>query len=192
MSASRVSSHLPKYQTFIDSISSLDLPISGSELHGMMCGYLSAGATHKGEEYFRALMLNKDDSSRAAILALFDVYAVSQQQISNLDFEFQLMLPEEDESLSTRAQAFSEWCDGFIQGLVMAGVDVEQIEEEEVQDAIQHIAEFAKLDYDSLNIDEEDERALMEVSEYARMAVLRIYGDLKENHHHEDATQKAH
>ncbi|GGI87123.1 hypothetical protein GCM10007966_14800 [Legionella impletisoli] len=158
----------------------------------MMCGYLSAGATHKGEEYFRALMLNKDDSSRAAILALFDVYAVSQQQISNLDFEFQLMLPEEDESLSTRAQAFSEWCDGFIQGLVMAGVDVEQIEEEEVQDAIQHIAEFAKLDYDSLNIDEEDERALMEVSEYARMAVLRIYGDLKENHHHEDATQKAH
>lgn len=193
MSAMSVSSHLPGYQRFIDSISPLALPISGSELHGMMCGYLCAGAIHKGEEYLRALMLNKkDELTKAAILALFDVYAVSHQQIVNLDFDFQLLLPDDDEPLPIRAQAFSEWCEGFTQGLYMTGINMDQIEEEEVQEAIEHIAEFAQLDYGSLQISEEDETALMEVSEYARMAVLRIYGDLSKNNQHQDSEKKAH
>lgn len=47
--------HLPAYQMFIDTISVLELPISGSELHGIMCGYLCAGAPTEGEAYLRAL-----------------------------------------------------------------------------------------------------------------------------------------
>jgi len=88
MSSQSVSSRLPEYQTFADSIAMLSLPISGSELHGMMCGFLCAGAVHKGEEYIRALMMqNINDASKAAILALFDVYTTSHQQIEHLDFE---------------------------------------------------------------------------------------------------------
>lgn len=175
--------HLPAYQTFIDTISVLALPISGSELHGVMCGYLCAGASKEGEAYLRAIMVKnkKDDSTRAAALAMFDVYLISQQQLTNFDFEFQLLLPEEQEPLVARAQAFSEWCEGFTQGMTMAGVSYEQLQEEESQEALQHILEFAQLDYESLDVDEDDEKALVEVSEYARMAVLRIYGDLVED-----------
>jgi uncharacterized protein YgfB (UPF0149 family) len=193
MSATCVSSHLPEYQAFIDSISVLDLPISGSEMHGMMCGFLSAGAGSKGEEYLRALMLNKNDpTSRAAILALFDVYAISQQQIINLDFEFQLMLPKDNESLPERAQAFSEWCEGFTQGLVMADIDMDQIEEEDTQEAVGHMYDFAMLDQDELGDNEEDERAFMEVSEYARMAVLRIFSELNQKNKPDGKTSKGH
>ena len=170
---------LPDYHTFTDAIEGLSLPFSGSELHGVMCGYLCAGATSEGEAYVRALMNNKSDTGlRRAALALFGVYAVSQQQIVSFDFEFQLLLPDDQDLLAERAQAFSEWCEGFTQGLTLAGVNYDDLHEEEAQEALEHLTEFAQLDYHTLHIDEEDEHALMEVSEYARMAVLHIYGDL--------------
>lgn len=194
MSAENNSTHLPAYQTFVDTISVLTLPISGSELHGVMCGYLCAGAPAEGEAYIRALIMNnkKDESSRAAALAMFHVFSVSQQQLTNFDFEFQLLLPDEHESLISRAQAFSEWCEGFTQGMTMAGISYEQLQEDESQEALQHLLEFAQLDYEDLQVDEEDERALMEVSEYARMAVLRLYGDLLSSNEDRGSPNTAH
>ncbi|MBA2655384.1 MAG: UPF0149 family protein [Tatlockia sp.] len=177
---------LPTYQSFIDTISALDLPISGSQLHGIMCGYLCAGTIKLGEVFLRSLSpTSKDEATRAALLTLFEVYTVSHQQLINFNFEFQMMLPEDHEPLQQRAKAFCEWCEGFIQSLTKAGISFNQLEEEESKDALQHMLEFAELDYETLNVDEEDERALMEVSEYARMAVLRLYEDLlsaDENH----------
>lgn len=186
--------HLPAYQSFLDAISVLGLPVSASELHGIMCGYLCAGAVSEGESYIRALMLKqtKDETTRTAALAMFNVYTVSQEQMKNFDFQFQLMLPDEHEPLIDRAQAFSEWCEGFTQGMTIVGVSYDQLNEEESQEALQHLAEFAQLDYQSLEVDEEDERALMEVSEYTRMAVLRLYGDLLSNDDGPDTPATAH
>ncbi|WP_298624302.1 UPF0149 family protein [uncultured Legionella sp.] len=182
MSVENTHLHLPDYDAFAASIAVLALSISGSELHGMMCGYLCAGADSQGEVYLRALLNNKkDEESRHALLAMFSVFSISQQQINNFDFEFEMLLPAEDESLVDRAQAFSEWCEGFTKGLNMAGVGLEQFYEEEAQEALQHLIEFAELDCETLDIDEEDERALMEVSEYARLAVIRLHGDLVMN-----------
>ncbi|MDA9271838.1 YecA family protein [bacterium] len=178
---------LPPYQQFVDSIAVLDLPISGSELHGVICGYLAAGAIQKGEMYLRALMMNRNEmATRAAALALFNVFTVSQQQVNYLGFEFQLLLPDEDESLIVRAQAFSEWCEGFTQGLTLSEIDYNQLEDEEAQEAIHHLIEFAHLDYTSLQVDEADEQALMEVTEYARMAVLHIHSGVQTAHLKQD------
>lgn len=173
---------LPDYDSFSETISVLTLNSSASELHGMMCAYLCAGEDSQGEAYIRALLNNKkDELSRNAILAMFSVFSISQQQINNFDFEFEMLLPDENESLVERAQAFSEWCEGFTQGLTLLGVSMDQFYEEEAQDALQHLTEFAELDCDTLDVDEEDEKALMEVSEYARMAVIRLHGDLVMN-----------
>lgn len=184
---------LPMYQTVIDSIAPLALPISCSELHGIMCGYLSAGAVQKGDTYLRALLAHqKDVTIRTAAPMLFEVYAISQQQIEDSGFAFQLLLPDEDEPLLERVKSFSEWCDGFTQGIRMAGVELDAFQDDDAQDAIEHITEFAELDPDSLAFDEEDERALTEISEYARMAVLHIYSDLTASHQGLDDPETAH
>lgn len=185
--------HLPKLIDFIVSTEALLLTISASNLHGIMCGYLCAGADSQGEAYLRALLQNKKDAaSRNALLTVFSVYSISQQQINNFDFEFELLLPDDDESLYDRAQAFSEWCEGFTQGLTMAGVDRDQFSEEEAQEALEHIYEFAELDYASIDVEEEDEKALMEVSEYTRMAVIRLHGDLVMNEREQGGSETTH
>lgn len=185
--------HLPLYQTFVDSIANLALPFSGSELHGIMCGYLSAGAAREGIAYLGTLIPDlKDPSTRPATLAIFELYAVSQQQIECLGFEFQLLLLDEHESLERRAQSFTDWCEGFTQGIRMANVDYNALEDEDTQDALQHITEFADMDLQSLQVEEEDERALTDIVEYTRMAVLHIHSDLQANRQNRDDDETAH
>ncbi len=193
MSSNTTSIELPDYDTFTHTLNVLALPFSSSELHGMICGYLASNATLAGESYLRALIGHKkDDATRAATLALFNLYTITQQQLSHLGFHFQLLLPDENAPLTTRAQAFSEWCEGFTHGLSMAGVDYHQFHDEETQEALQHITEFAQLDYEAIQVSTEDENALMEVYEYARMAVLHIHGDLHANPPEDNDTAIAH
>lgn len=179
MSEQHYPMHFPLYDEFVDSLTPLSLPISVSELHGMMCGYLCAGDVGQGEAYVRALLGNKkDELSRKAASSIFSVFSVSQHQIVEFDFSFKLILPDEETPLLDRALAFSEWCEGFIQALTLCRVDMDNFSEEDSQEALQHIIEFAELDTETLDMDEEDESALMEVSEYTRMAVLKLYSDL--------------
>lgn len=173
---------LPSYQHFADTIALIHLPISASELHGVMCGYLAAGAIRQGENYIRALLAQRTEhETREVLLTLFGVFTISHQQMRDHHFEFELLLPDDDMPLSDRAQAFSEWCEGFVQGITVSGVDRHEFEEEEAQDALHHIKAFAQMDYTQVTVDEEDEHALMEVYEYARMAVLHIYADIQQN-----------
>lgn len=170
---------LPNYHIFCEQIEVLELPISGSEVHGVMCGYLCAGALQEGDAYLRALSSNKrGEAARVAAQALFNLYSISQHQMDQDNFSFQFLLPDEEQTLVVRAEAFSQWCAGFIQAMSVAGITGDQLEEE-AQDALFHLSEFAQLDYASLKVGEDDEKALMEVSEYARMAVLRLYWDIK-------------
>lgn len=189
MPAMMNSLELPCYETFSDTIAPLELPLSSSELHGVMCGYLSAGASTAGGVYLRALMVNRhDDITRAATLALFNLYTVTEQQIMHEGFVFELFLPDDDEDLALRAKAFSQWCEGYTQGITMAGVDYHQFHDEDTQEALQHITEFAELDYQSIEVGSDDERSLMEVYEYTRVSVLHIFNDLNLNrleHNHD-------
>jgi yecA family protein len=193
MSAENEYLSLSNYDDFVEAITCLKLPLSASALHGMMCGYLCAGTDIQGESYLRALVTNKKDTqSRNALLALFEVFSVSQQQINYFDFNFQMMLPNENASLADRAKAFSEWCDGFTQALTLSNVSIDKLHEEEAQNVLQHMIEFAEIDYEALDIDEEDERALMEVSEYARMAVICLRNDLKMTALNKGSSSSAH
>lgn len=187
--------HFPDYQQFVGTIYPLALPISGSEIHGVMCGYLCAAADSQGEAYLRALLVSdkkSEDLRRNATLVIYGLYHYSQQQINAMDFAFQMLLPEEHEPLIERAKAFSEWCQGFTEGLTMAGIHYEQFQEEESREALQHMIEFAELDYESLDVDDADEKALMEVTEYARMAVLRLYADIYAQNKKSDLSDTAH
>lgn len=185
MSSTSDPMHLPDYHDFSLDISALSLPISAGLLHGMMCGYLCAQKPLQAENYIRALANNKkDERSKHAVLTMFQIFFISQQQLQHFDFDFQLLIPDDDETLMHRAEAFSDWCEGFTQALGLSGVTIRQLVDEESQDALHHLNEFAQMDHSKLDVDEEDERALMEVIEYSRMAVLRLYNDL--NAHKKD------
>ncbi len=181
---------LPAYCDFSQALASLDLPISCSELHGVLCGYLAADNQNAGDLYLRALLAHRESTdTQIAAIALSNVYNISQQQLSQLGFDFQLMLPADDTDLAAYARAFSEWCEGFTQGLTVAGINFDSLPNVTTREAIQHVTEFAQLDYDAVRVGDEDERALSEVIEYTRMAVLSIHADICAQHDGRPNTQ---
>lgn len=169
---------LPDYDDFVESIASLPLFESPSTLHGKLCGYLCAGANSQGEAYLRAMSNN---SNGAGARALFSVFTISQQHIAHFDFQFALLIPDDSYPLKEQAQALSEWCEGFLQGLNATGVDAQQFYEEDAQEALAHLQEFTQLDFENCDLDDEEENALMEIYEFTRMAVLRLHADLVAN-----------
>jgi hypothetical protein len=184
---------LPHYQQVAECMADLGLAVSVSELHGILCGYLSTGAKNDANTYLQTLMKqtatpNSDDMTSV----LFDVFTISQQQIAAHGFELQLLLPDDCEPLVMRAQAFSEWCDGFIHGLRRTHVEYDDLTDEDAQDAIEHISAFAEMDCQEIICGEADERALMEVCEYTRIAVIHIYNDLLGQHKAHDADGTTH
>ncbi|MCC5791359.1 MAG: UPF0149 family protein [Legionellaceae bacterium] len=169
---------LPAYQRVVERLAAFNLSLSVSEIHGLICGYLCTGAAGEGEGYLRSLLTAEASAaSREAQRCLFELFTLSQQQMQSGDFAFYMLLPEEHISLVERAQAFSEWCEGFSQAVASSAQAASDLDEPDAQDALRHIAEFARLDYAALSAGEDEEKALMEVSEYTRMAVLRLHHD---------------
>ena len=186
------SPRLPDYETLSELLLPLELPISLSEIHGLLCGYLALGADSQAETYLRALLSSKKNTqSRTLTLALFELHAISQQQLAEFGFDFQMLLPNEEASLNERAQAFSDWCEGFSQAITLSGLAIDTLDDD-TQNALQHITEFADLDHESLHVDEDDERALLDITEYTRMAVIQLYTELHVRHHHTPNSDKAH
>ncbi len=166
---------LPAYAPLAAALTPLDLPFSLSQLHGLLCGYICAANQDRASTFLHTLTSNhKHPVSQETKTHLFELLTFSEHQIQQFEFDFQFLLPDEYTSLINRTQAFSEWCDGFLQGLHACHIQAKSFEETETKETLMHFQEFAQLDTDNLSILEEDEKAFMEVYEYARLAVLTI------------------
>lgn len=186
---------LLEYHHYNEQIKPLELFVSVSELHGLICGFISINAAAQGEQYFQALMAHHPNQAyRQSAQVLFYLFTVSQQQLAQDDFAFQLLLPtEEAASLSERAQAFSEWCQGF--SFAMKLLQVERLhsdKEDDMNDFLRHIQAFSQLDYEALSVNEDDEKSLFDVTEYTRMAVLRLYYDTRAFKKHDQSSSQEH
>lgn len=172
---------LPDYIDVEQSLSRARAAVSAGEAHGILCGFICAGKETDGRGWVEPLLghLDMNDvSAKECRGLLIKLYEVSGHQLKEMAFDFQVLLPDDDDALSARAAVLGDWCQGFMSGLGLAGLDIESAQSEDSKDALYHFSEIAKIDYDNLDISEDDERAYTEVVEYVRMAVLMIYAEL--------------
>ena len=149
-------------------------------MHGAISGFLCVGANDEAAAYVQELIEDKDVATfEADIRALVNLLTVVHKQLATLTFDFQLLLPDDEAELSQRAKAMSYWCHGFSDSFLESGTDIDKFKTEEAKDAFYHITEVSQLDYDSLSISEDDEKAFMELYEYIRMAVLMMHTELQ-------------
>ena len=161
----------PTYNSVAEILSLADLPFSASELHGMLCAHICNNA-HKEPFFIQHLLASvKDQETHLQVIFALENYTA--ERLQHFDFRFELLLPNDDQPLQIRAQAFSEWCAGFTAHFKPNAIEKDKLEEEEWE-ALMHIKEFSKLDYEQIEIKEEDEKAFFEITEYAKFALLRI------------------
>lgn len=160
------------YREFDDALSKTALKMHPSEAHGLLCGIFCNQEI--AENTWENLVAGDDKSEQLHQLMQL-LYETSAQQLTDFLFEFQLLLPDEDEALQIRAEALMLWCQGFLTGLKIANVAIEDRKPSDMTEAINDLIEIASVNYEDVVTCDEDEAAYIELVEYVRMAVIFIY-----------------
>lgn len=172
----------PTYEQVKNALIVVNAVTSTSEAHGLLSGLICVGVVSdtSGDSWVKSMLpgetekiLTEDDMQ-----ILSDLFEVTRQKIDELEFDFELLLPNDDESLKDRAQELGAWCKGFIIGLNLGGFNDITPRSDDCDEALQRMTEIASIDYTALEISEDDEVAYTEVTEYVRLAVLMLHAEL--------------
>lgn len=144
-----------------------------SELHGVLAGMLCADRGLDCGQWLELLSANDVGTltpmERDLLTTLYDT---TRDELTSPDFDFHLMLPDDEEPLPERARALGEWCRGFLYGFGERSGGPECSEES--AEVLRDFADISRIEADDST--DQDEQDFVEVAEYVRMAVqlLRV------------------
>jgi len=180
--------NLPEYSAITGVLSHTPAPPSAAQIHGLLCGVLTAKAPEALELWLTEAC--PEDSVPANALkhcraVLSTLYQVTSEQIQDEALGFHLLLPDDRRSLSDRTEALGKWCRGFLSGLGLVDASHQistanghmraLFKHEDVQDALNSLSALANVPTTLDAPTEEDEKDFAELIEFVRMAVLMIY-----------------
>lgn len=166
---------LPGYAELAAELMSQETGLDPCELHGSLCGWLAGGGTRDRAGWFAAVMADPLLSAPEPGGLLDQLYQASLQQLESPDFEFELLLPDDDRPVNERGDGLMAWGRGFLGGFGLAA-GAEPPLSEESSEALADLARItaAELTYEE---PEADEEALGEVAEFVRVAVMLVHSD---------------
>ena len=177
----RMSKQLPDYDVVADAVKRAGLESSAAECHGGLTSLLCTVDKIIPAQWL-ALYLTAGKAAElpANILAtLGTLFEATAEQIDNPEFDFQLLLPDDDSILDVRVEAISDWCQGFLMGLSLGGVaDVENLPGD-LSELVQDFIKISRADSLSLDDEEASENAFAEIVEYVRVGALMFREEMK-------------
>jgi uncharacterized protein YgfB (UPF0149 family) len=168
---------MPSYHELNQMLDKTTLKLHPSQVHGLICGILSGNPNSSAA--WEELVTGGEETAQThgLLQALFDA---SLKQLEDFLFEFQLILPPDEDGLTIRAEALTLWCQGYLTGLKLAQVQIIGREPGDITEAINDMIEIAKMNFEEVVASDEDEAAYIELVEYVRMAVILVYQDMRE------------
>lgn len=161
-------------------LESHDAYMGAAETHGLAAGMLCVNFDAKFDRWVVAIFETDEqlesltDSEKNDLIALFDGTA---ELLKSDEFIFDLFVPGDNEIMSTRATALSEWCQGFMYGVAYMGINDDTDWGEEGKGILRDFLELSRIDADST--EETDEKSYMELHEYVRAAVQMMLTELQ-------------
>jgi uncharacterized protein len=162
------------YQLVQDALDTNDGTMTAAGAHGTLAGMLCRNSRAEEEQWMSLVLGGETSGEGIAGGDLFqEMFEETVRLLDDSDLSFDIFLPDEETALSERAQALSEWCQGFLFGLGQA----EQKEGGfgECEEVVRDFAEISRLDTESAGDD--DEEAFTEICEFVRVGVQLIRGE---------------
>ena len=152
--------------------------ITAAELHGFLTGIL-AGGNH--DESWRVLvqdMLNDGQKIAEPLNKQIEkLYHSTKQQFIDEDFEFQLLLGEQD--LFRQIDDLVGWVNHFLLGIGLVQPKISRVKGD-VGEAIYDLRQIVKLGYDEDEDQQELGFAFEEIKEYVRITAMLCFDEFNE------------
>lgn len=173
----------PDYDVVNDALARVECEQDAAEQHGQLCALFCLIESITPEQWLE-IALPKGEKGNALAAEtrgiLTEIYDATVQTMDADDFDFQLLLPDDDAMLSTRLQAVSHWCQGFLMGVTHAGIaDIEKLPSN-LPEIIRDFVEISRAESFEIENSEEDEASFVEISEFVRMGTLLFRVEFKQ------------
>lgn len=172
--------HAIDYEDYTALFQRMGLSLSLTECHGGLTGLLCATDTINSDKWTRDVLTESSVGPAPAddLSAIRRIYEATINELEDADYSFRLLLPPDESPLHTRAEALSLWCQGFLWGLGLGGIQDTAKLPGDVNEVMQDMAEISRLNFAATG-NNDDETAYSEIVEYVRMAALLIYEELR-------------
>lgn len=150
-----------------------------SEIHGVLTGLICAGFEFEDRGYFSLLsdLFNSGDSFPGNVKKMLEpLYSQLWASILDDNYSFNLLLPDDDDTIAERGHALSMWVQGFNLGFGLQQKDTPVVSDE-VKEVLTDFVEIANLS-DEMDEDEDTEQAYFEIAEYVRISALLCFSEL--------------
>ena len=166
-----------------------DADFTVAESQAIASGMLVVNIAADKLAWVKLIVGELDDSNnnqQRAIVSLDKLFEQTKKQLQDSNLEFNLLIPDDDDPISHRFKAVQDWCRGFLTGVALSGVSLENKESALPEDTRDLLKDFANIsssgDFDfeeEEGEDAESEIALAEIVEYLRMGALLINEELQ-------------
>lgn len=171
------------YLNLQDALDRIDTEVTAGEVHGTLSGLLCAdpgATTQQWQQHLWPQQATGDLLVAEAQAMLGELHQVTRETLNDPDCDFRLLLPDDDEAISLRAQALGDWCQGFLTGLAIGGVKDFNNLPADAREIATDLVEIARAGSSyELTEGEEDEQAFAELVEYVRVGVMLINEELQ-------------
>jgi uncharacterized protein YgfB (UPF0149 family) len=110
---------------------------------------------------------------------IVDLYQTTLGQLGQGNFEYSLLMPDDEDSLHVRTDALGHWCQGFLLGLRYSGVNNTAQFTGELAEILDDITEISQVTSEALEGTEEEEQSYTELVEYLRVGVMLFCENLR-------------
>jgi len=150
---------------------------SPAELHGFLCGWVS---TQSQGDVVTAVTqaLDAELGSEKLSGVVSALAEVLREQLTEVSFEWQLLLPDEDCDLDVRVKGVADWCQGYTLAMGLAG---EASLKGLSQDSFEGLADISEIGQIQLGEDLDSAEAdMVELVEFVRVVAMNIYLELNQ------------
>ena len=162
------------FDEFQSVLSTANISQDPSEVHGLMTGFMCAypGSTSllRATAYNDWLGVDVNAGLEAHLNALFDATEAELDEFS--DFQFRVLMPDDDTAIDTRSKSLKSFCAGFLSGFGATKSS------EDVMEALSDFERIASL-RETVEESEENESDLFEIIEFVRVSVLLIFAECR-------------
>lgn len=148
-----------------------------AEAHGTLAGCLCGAAGYGFEDWLSEILPEGRPAPECAE-ALEALYSATSEALGQRDSGFDLLLPEDGQSIVARTAALAQWCQGFLYGLGAGAIPDARRLPGDAGEIVRDFVEITRAGIEAGQEDESDETAYAELVEFVRVGVQVLFEEL--------------